>query len=430
MSKTQSKNDAAWEQLFLRYHISEQIEKFGMFEISAAQINVFREARLMTKFDHRVNLPPVFKKERLSILPITRGSYVIARFDAYHDLEEREGKIQEISFPGHITSIDYQNISGESTAIHCAFVSGIFSDFLEDEEIYPTVSGRMGSSQFRFHISRLGNDSNIQMEVHNSQIEIDGGFEGHRHLTLVEAKNFVSEDFLIRQLYYPYRLWGMRLGKTIRPVFMVYSNAIFTLYEYAFSDPTHYNSLYLMKTKKYSLEKVKITKEDIWRVWKSQKRFLEPEVSFPQADSFNRVINLCELLDENEKTKEEITIGYAFDQRQTSYYTDAGRYLGLILKYRRQGEVVFRLTEEGQRILKLPYKERQLKFVEKILGHDVFAKGFQFYEETGKIPNRDLAVAFMKASHLPQVVAQSTFYRRASTIIGWIRWILSLPRES
>ena len=52
-----SKNDIAWEKLFIKYKILEQITKAGHFEISASKINEFREARLMTKFDHKSQLP-------------------------------------------------------------------------------------------------------------------------------------------------------------------------------------------------------------------------------------------------------------------------------------------------------------------------------------------------------------------------------------
>lgn len=55
MSDTQ--NDMAWEKLFDKYNILDNIEHNGFFEITAKQINEFREARLMTKFDHKSHLP-------------------------------------------------------------------------------------------------------------------------------------------------------------------------------------------------------------------------------------------------------------------------------------------------------------------------------------------------------------------------------------
>ena len=52
------------EAAFEKHGILEKIEKHGVFEITSSQINKFREARLMTKFDHRKNLPEIFKKHK------------------------------------------------------------------------------------------------------------------------------------------------------------------------------------------------------------------------------------------------------------------------------------------------------------------------------------------------------------------------------
>ena len=77
-----SLNDTAWEQLFSKYDILDCIADEGQFCISAAKIKEFREPRLMAKFDHAINLPKIFKKHQLAILPITRGKYIISHFEA------------------------------------------------------------------------------------------------------------------------------------------------------------------------------------------------------------------------------------------------------------------------------------------------------------------------------------------------------------
>jgi len=63
-----------------------------------------REARLMAKFDHESNLPKIFTNNGLSILPITRGSYIISHFNAYHIIETNFEKIHNFSLPEHIQS--------------------------------------------------------------------------------------------------------------------------------------------------------------------------------------------------------------------------------------------------------------------------------------------------------------------------------------
>jgi DNA-binding transcriptional ArsR family regulator len=423
----ETKNNVAWEQIFKKYRILEKIKKDGVFEINSGQINEYREARLMTKFDHRKNLPKIFDENNLSILPITRGSYLIAQFEVYHSFEKRETEIVKIPFPTYIESIDYENITSEAAALNCAYVSGILADFIDDEEIVPTVTGRMSSDAFRFYINTyLG--SKFEVNVTNAQIEVDGGYEGLETFSLIEAKNSLSDDFIIRQIYYPYRLWYSKISKKVKPIFMTYSNGIFTFYEYEFLEPENYNSLTLIKHKKYSIEETEIELDDIIEIYKTTRTIKEPEVPFPQADSFERVINLCELLNESELTRDEITSNYDFDSRQTNYYTDAARYLGLVHKRRKSREVMFSLTEEGERLFKLKYKPRQLKFVQLILSHKVFREVFKLCIENGEIPDRHEVVRIMKRSNLYNIKSQDTFYRRAQTITSWINWILQLIR--
>ncbi len=382
----------------------------------------------MTKFDHSINLPKLFSDNNLAILPITRGSYIISKFKAYKGFEQIDDEVIKATFPEYIESIDYENITSEAVAINCAYISNIIADFLEDEELLPTVSGRMSSDNFSFNIRNTSSNTNMVVNVVNSQLEIDGGYEGIKQLALIEAKNFISDDFLIRQLYYPYRLWSNKVSKKITPVFLVYTNGIFNLYEYEFQDPSNYNSLVLVKKKNYSIEAVEITLDEIVAVLNRVRYVEEPEIAFPQADSLKRIINLCELLSQSDMTRDDITLNYAFDPRQTNYYTDAGRYLGFINKYKENGEIVFSLTEEGQRIVRSKYKIRQLKFVEAILKHRVFAETLRLYLQHSEMPARSEIINIMKECNLFQVEAESTFYRRASTVASWINWILDLQR--
>lgn len=422
-----TKNDKAWDALFNRYEIVKTIKNEGKFLITSTAINEFREARLMTKFDHSNNRPDLFKENNFSILPVTRGSYIIAEFDAYKSFEKDHTlPIEHLRFPEHFQSIDFENITSEATAINCAYVSGIFSDFLDEEELTPTVSGRMSSKSFDFSIS--GPNSSIQMNINNSQVEIDGGYEGLHSLSLIEAKNALSSDFLVRQLYYPYRLWESKVSKTVRPIFLIYTNGIFHLYEYRFEDTNNYNSLSLIKQKRYSLEEQTVSFADIQVILASCATESEPEVPFPQADSFERVINLCELLSERENlSRDDITTQYDFDKRQTNYYTDAGRYLGLIDK-KNDGGVKYFLTSQGKVLFEETLRQRQLKLIESILKHAVFSKTLELYFKKLEPPTRYEIVEIMRQSELYNVGRESsTIERRASTVLGWINWILTLP---
>ena len=113
-------NDTAWENLFDKYHILAEIERNGQFTISANQIKEFREPRLMTKFDHKVNLPTIFAENQLAILPVTRGDYVISSFSAYKEFEQPSTDVQRISIPAHIQSLMPQFLVSEAIALNCA----------------------------------------------------------------------------------------------------------------------------------------------------------------------------------------------------------------------------------------------------------------------------------------------------------------------
>lgn len=429
-NKPKSQNDTAWETLFSRYDIINRVDCDGHFIISASQIKEYREPRLMAKFDHRINLPQIFADNTLAILPISRGDYIISHFDVYHSFEQSQQAVTRTRLPAHLESLNPRSVPSEAIALNCALASGMFSDFLGEERLHSTVSGRMGSGQFGFEIlnSRSGLRANV--DVSNSQIEIDAAFEGQSSLTLLEAKRELSEDFLVRQLYYPYRVWQSRVNKQVRPVFLVYSNGIYSLYEYEFKEPGFYNSLVLIKHRNYAIEDTRIEMSDLVDVMKSIREFVpEPEIPFPQADSFERVINLCELLEEQELSREQVTEEYAFDIRQTNYYSDAARYLGLAVKRKAGYKPFYLLTEEGAAMMKLSYQQRQLGFVRMMLRHKVFYDTFALCLQ-GTVPDRYEIVSIMKRSRLYGINSESTFIRRASTISGWMNWMLSLTKRS
>lgn len=420
-------NDSAWESLFDKYNILDAVRNQGEFVISASQIKEFREPRLMTKFDHKVNLPSIFARNNLAILPVTRGDYVISSFSAYKEFESPSDEVQRISIPAHIQSLMPQFLVSEAIALNCANACGILSDFLEDDELVSTVSGRMSSGEFNFNIDTASGTKSIA--VNNSQIEIDAAYEGIQYLSLFEAKRDLSDDFLVRQLYYPYRVWSNRVTKPVKPVFLIFSNGVFNLYQYQFSDPQSYNSLQLVKQKNYVIA-TEICLADIENLLKNVVEVQEPVISFPQANSMTRIINLIELLYEKPMTKQDITSEYAFDERQTNYYTDAGRYLGLIDKgHDDDRNILFQLSPQGRYIMGLEYKARQLAIVSQILSHKVFRDTLKLHLQCGEMPDAQTIVQIMKGASLYNVKADSTYFRRSSTIVGWVNWILSIIEE-
>ena len=438
MSKAKKKRkiDITWTKLNDKYHILDAIKDKGYFIISAKQIGEFQEARLAVKFDHSDARPDLFEENNLSILPITRGDYYISHINAYHNFESDTSEITYLRPPEHIKSLDVTSINSESKALNMAYISGIFADFLEDESLLPTVSGRMSSESFVFYadvVNKDVTDKEPTVTVENSQIEIDAAYEGIHSLALMEAKRDLTENFLIRQLYYPFRTWHQKMaGKPVRPVFLIYSNSIFYLYEYRFKELQHYNSLELVKHKRYCLEDTHISKEDVQKVLKKVHLNKEPDIPFPQANSFERIINMCELLYINDVEKNFITDEYSFDERQSSYYLAAAKYLGLAEESLDiDGHDCYTLTKVGKSLFSMSYKQRQLKLIESILSYKSFNLTYKAYcKSNERLSDREIA-EFMKQAGVinPETglpYSQSTYKRRASTVRAWISWIFNI----
>lgn len=406
----ETKNDKAWSKLFEKYNIIQEIEDKGSFVISSTQINEFREARLMTKFDNTKTLPKLFKDNNLTILPISANNYILGRFELYKEIPKIETPIKFKVLPTYIQSIDCNKINSETIALNCASISKILEDFLEEgnTEIVSTVAGKMSSGTFEFSVDNIVGDNKHSIKVDRSGIEIDAGYETSNSLVLIEAKNVIADDFLVRQLYYPFRLWREKVSKKVRNIFMQYTNGIFSLYEYEFKDYNNYNSLELVKSKRYSIinpDEMSITIDDVLNVHRNILYVDEPMIPFPQANSFERIISLLEMLNTDiVKSKEEITDEFNFDPRQTDYYFNAGKYLGFLeedtINVEENDEIIekvaIKLSSKGKKLFNISYKQRQLEFVKAILEHKVFDATFSdFININGKL-QKEKIVEYMK----------------------------------
>ena len=218
-----------WEDIFSDYDIINAINNNGCFIISANQIRPYKEPRLMTKFDFSSQVPPVFKNNNLGILPITNGEYIIGKFNMFENISNTKyDEIEpiKVSLPEFIETIDPDNIYSESNALNVALLSGMLKDILQ-EDVVETIQGKMRATGFNFLID--GVDGTKLIEIEKPAMEIDGGYEGQTKISLVEAKNYLPKDFIIRQLYFPYRHWIERTRKPIVPIFFAYDNGIYIL---------------------------------------------------------------------------------------------------------------------------------------------------------------------------------------------------------
>ncbi len=277
----------------------------------------------MTKFDTYESRPSAFGR-KLVILPNSRGTYLIGYFDAYKKLPSMDNDITHVDFPNYLETINKNKINSEANAINIINITNILDDFLDEENMIQTISGRMSSGIFDFNIFDTKNKNDINISVQNSQIEIDGGFENQNIIAIIESKNVFNDNFLVRQLYYPIRCWHNKVSKAIRPVFMVYSNNIFRLLEFEFRDIKNYSSISFIRQKNYSFEETTISMQDLIEILNKTSIKPEPiDVPFIQANSFNIAISLLEMVKDIPIPIDIIADNIGFNVRQADYYFNA-----------------------------------------------------------------------------------------------------------
>lgn len=415
-----TQNNIIWNEIFKKNKILDEINKKGFYEITADTIKeAGREPRLMAKYDSSSQLPKIFNDNKLGILPIKRGNYIIGKFNNYKKIAIDENvDVETVFLPDYINTIYYKNITVEAVALNAALISGMLNE-IAGEEVLPTVSGRMGTGKFNYKIDTIDGKT-ILVDVEKSQMEIDGSYEGKSKFIIVEAKRNYIEDFIIRQLYYPYRVWKKATPKEIIPVLLILHDNVFNFFIYSFKDEDYYNSIELVKVKRFILEETydPIEFSDITNVM-SNIVFKEEIGKFPQANTFNLVLDLLRQLYSKDMSREDITdfIGYA--ERQSDYYIDAEIYLGFAEKKEKK----YVISEYGKRLLEMNHRNRTLEIIKNILSHKSFYVAMKQIIDNNDFNVEEIA-KYICDSRVELNI--ETAKRRTSTVISWIKWIVSI----
>ena len=352
-------------------------------------------------------------------MPVSRSEYLVGRFNLYERFPETQrGEVRTLELPAGLDTLSLEAVSSEAVALNGASASGMLEDFLGCAPLQATVAGRMSTHGLKVRLPDLG----VDVAVDRAQMEIDGGFESLEHLVLVEAKNHLSEDFNIRQLYFPYRRFQQRLAKDVVPVYLVYSNGIFHLYRYKFRDPADFRSISLVDSARYALSSSHLDAQAALDIVRAVAPEPEPAVPFPQANSFERVVNLLELIALQPLSKAEITQRYDFDPRQADYYANAARYLGLAEPV----EDTWEPTERGRRVIEQPQRDaRNGALIRALAARRVFREVLELSLARGAVASTAEICAAMDGLGL----SLATSRRRASTVARWTQWVLDTVAE-
>lgn len=144
------------------------------------------------------------------------------------------------------------------------------------------------------------------------------------------------------------------------------------------------------------------------------------EIPFPQANSFDIVMKTLELIYSDVNTASLISQCLGFAEREGKYYIDALRYLGLVEKSKKDGN--YYLTEEGFVICANFDNQKNRKLFKKVVEHNIFNKTYKKALEINDIPSVEYICTIMKKEGIE--LSDDTLKRRASTVRGWIQWLL------
>lgn len=412
--------EAAWEKLVAeRVDTNRDLAVLTKSDIESVTGN---ELRLMAKMDSSADVPVALRRHGYFILPIKNGEYVLVRGNGFHTLENLP-EPPTVFRPQ--LDFDLMTLSvGDSEMQHLdyCYQIGLFEKFAGVAGLRQTIRGRKRMPPIDFSIGRLG-----PIHVHAGvQVEVDSGCEGRDDIVLIEGKGGQPPDFIVRQLFYPYRKWRHEIPqKRIHPWFFcsheVAGRRLYRFWEYAFANDAQYQSLTLRRCETFFVEprRTRLTVDELLRVHVTQ-RAKAHLWNVPQADSFWRVAEIPLLIEQGINTSGKMAAHYKFDPRQSSYYRQASEFLGLV---QQEKDHSYALTDLGREYVSLPADERR-QLLAGLLAH--FPPMRAALELSAKAGERGISkreITSLIERHAK--ISMSTPARRASTLLAWLHWLQS-----
>ncbi len=423
------KQDEAWNKVFECLPVLEALETQGFALLTADDLKRYgeREPRLMAKLDTLAERPSLFVEHRLALFPVQNGKYILFRDGdekSYYSLgREWEDLLPETYFSQvDLTAFDTyprEQEFSESQALDFAYLASLLRTFCRDDTMRLTLRGRLFSGNFHFTLPDCGH----RVDVSGVQIEVDAGYEGRDAIYLVEAKRGRRDNFHIRQLYYPYLNWKGKTAKQVIPIFFAYSNGQYYLAEFGFSE--RFGELRVVRKACYTVNDTPWLNLDLPSVLADTALESEPEVAFPQANDLDKVVDLVQMTAGGNISKREIAELFEFEVRQADYYANAAAYLGLL----KRDAGGFTITETGETFRRLGLRAERTRF---LVGRMAAIPSLR--KALGLLRDRNFELARIGQDELAALIGHgigltsSTPLRRASTVRGWLAWVLRNSR--
>ena len=135
----------------------------------------------------------------------------------------------------------------EMLHIDYAFATWLIKDLLHDPNLQLTIRWKKYTKPFSFYVW------NNFIKTNSVQVEVDAWYESDKNIVLIEWKNKLTQDTIIRQLFYPYKQWLQVSKKNIIILFFEKRKDEYLFWWYKFTDKNDYNSIKLIYANKFKI---------------------------------------------------------------------------------------------------------------------------------------------------------------------------------
>jgi hypothetical protein len=422
MSKEDDKsnNDHNWRKVLEdNPGIEQEVFDRGFCDIQASFLrDNYAQPRLMCKIDFLNTVPMVFKEKKLSILAVSNTTYRIARTSPFIGFNKGNIFTQKsidgyFELPRHIETLDEQNISSESKALDVANISGMLNEISGEREIDLTMRGRAYSGNFSFTLPEIaGSQRDVTYDVSGVQIEVDGGYEGHNGIYLIEGKMGICTSINLRQLLYPYINYSNLFRKNIVANLFVYEEpGRFHFIPFTYTSAGRPTMDFGRHVLYHLRQRAEISLSELMQTR------VNPELTghgapFPQADRFVRLVEVFLKVRELDcADKESIFEDQDVTPRQWDYYLNALKWLGYVILD--EERACYKLTAEGLEVASMNEQQRLFHMACRAFSNEIF-NAF-LHSDNPHIPSG--------ARTRNRLAAESTFDRRMQTVKAW-KWYI------
>ena len=202
---------------------------------------------------------------------------------------------------------------------------------------------------------------------------------------------------------------------------------VYNISEYEFAELDNFSSIQLKSNHLFTIGSFTFTPSTVIELVEQGPIELTSESApFPQADDVSKYEQILELMAEGPVSKQSLADHFEFDERQSDYYSNALRFLGLAVRTN-PGEI--NLSSIGSDYIKAEGRERKEILIRQMSQLESFRWLVKMDDFDSRNFDRSKLFPIMERDfeHIFEADAsESVIRRRASTIVSWVSWVHSI----